>query len=260
MRQNVSIWISGLIFLLLILLGPIWAFPSLQKQLNNETATLSSFQSLLADGAILEWHGRNGYLKVPEGYDSTAAEAVADEIDQLTGVRDIAVIYDSSIPMPAPTESEKTTETVETEAATETTTEEAVETRTEPEVTVDEVAEVEEAVEAILEFSSIEFESGTANLTASSQSTITEIASALKANEAVKLVVVGHTDSQGDDEMNMQLSLERATSVVTALVTEGVSANQLTSEGKGETEPIASNDTLDGRKLNRRVEFIGLEN
>jgi OOP family OmpA-OmpF porin len=82
-----------------------------------------------------------------------------------------------------------------------------------------------------------------------------EAASILNANPGRNVRVEGHTDSVGTDEYNQQLSERRANAVRDYLVEKGVDASRLTSAGFGESNPIASNDTADGRALNRRVEL-----
>jgi outer membrane protein OmpA-like peptidoglycan-associated protein len=69
-------------------------------------------------------------------------------------------------------------------------------------------------------------------------------------------MIEGHTDSVGSDEMNMTLSRQRAQAVQSALTQRGVSATQISIEGRGESTPVASNDTAAGRQQNRRVEMI----
>ncbi|HEY8943441.1 MAG TPA: OmpA family protein [Polyangiaceae bacterium] len=70
------------------------------------------------------------------------------------------------------------------------------------------------------------------------------------------IVVEGHTDSQGDEQMNMRLSQDRADQVRDRLIEQGVPAAQIRAIGRGEDEPIASNDTAAGRTINRRVEIL----
>ena len=73
--------------------------------------------------------------------------------------------------------------------------------------------------------------------------------------EITKLEVRGHTDSRGGAGSNLALSKKRAASVRTWLINHGIAATRLTSEGYGQTRPIDSNDTEEGRRNNRRVEF-----
>ena len=69
------------------------------------------------------------------------------------------------------------------------------------------------------------------------------------------LIAVGHTDSIGTDEYNQKLSMRRVESVKAYLVSKGIPANQIKTEGKGESQPVASNKTREGRAQNRRVEI-----
>lgn len=75
-------------------------------------------------------------------------------------------------------------------------------------------------------------------------------------DRSLDMTVVGHTDSQGPRDLNQRLSLARAQSVIDFLLANGVSEDRLTAEGRGPDEPIASNETEEGRALNRRVEFL----
>jgi len=81
-----------------------------------------------------------------------------------------------------------------------------------------------------------------------------ELANSLKKYGNSNLLIVGHTDSQGDDAYNMNLSLRRANSASAYLQSLGVPASRISTSGRGESEPVASNDTDAGRQLNRRVE------
>ncbi|HEX7846277.1 MAG TPA: OmpA family protein, partial [Chitinophagaceae bacterium] len=88
---------------------------------------------------------------------------------------------------------------------------------------------------------------------------VKEIATLLKDNGGIKIKVLGHTSSDGDDNANMELSKKRAASVKELLTTEfGIDGARIETEGKGETQPVADNKTKEGKMLNRRVEFIKL--
>ncbi|HZK93534.1 MAG TPA: OmpA family protein [Prolixibacteraceae bacterium] len=92
-----------------------------------------------------------------------------------------------------------------------------------------------------------------------SYGTLKEIAAVLNEVPDVKVKIVGHTDADGDDAKNMDLSKRRAASVKAELVKSfGVNADRLQTDGMGESQPVAKNDTPVNKALNRRVEFIKL--
>src|SRR5574344_681006 len=94
---------------------------------------------------------------------------------------------------------------------------------------------------------------------AESFGTISEIAQTLKENPTVRIKIIGHTDSDGDDAKNLDLSKRRALSVKNTLVNQfGIDASRIQTDGKGETEPLAPNTTSESKAKNRRVEFIKL--
>lgn len=101
----------------------------------------------------------------------------------------------------------------------------------------------------------IRFRIASATLDAQSQPTITRLAAAMKACPGVAVLVEGHTDAVGQDDANLQLSRERAQSVVDQLVRAGIDAAALRAEGFGKTRPVGDNATPEGRALNRRIEF-----
>lgn len=82
------------------------------------------------------------------------------------------------------------------------------------------------------------------------------LAKALVENGDIKLKIDGHTDFIGTEQYNFNLSLKRANSIKKYLVTKGVQANNISVEGYGKQNPVASNKTEQGRAKNRRVEFI----
>ncbi|MFZ5963497.1 OmpA family protein [Thalassococcus sp. BH17M4-6] len=101
----------------------------------------------------------------------------------------------------------------------------------------------------------ITFEPGSATLDLSAKDILDEIAELLKLCGDIPLEVQGHTDSQGRESMNQQLSQDRAQSVLEALRARRVLIASYTVRGYGEEAPIASNDTEAGREANRRIEF-----
>jgi outer membrane protein OmpA-like peptidoglycan-associated protein len=101
------------------------------------------------------------------------------------------------------------------------------------------------------------FDSGSANIQPASMGIIRQISQVLQQEGSMNLKIVGHTDSDGDDGTNMTLSKDRAEAVKNALVSiYNVSADRLSTEGKGESEAVGDNGTADGKAQNRRVEFI----
>ena len=90
-----------------------------------------------------------------------------------------------------------------------------------------------------------------------SYGTLKGIADVLTENPDVKIKIIGHTDADGNDAANLDLSVRRAAAVKSELVkTFGIDAARIDTEGKGETQPVASNDTPSNKALNRRVEFV----
>ena len=104
-------------------------------------------------------------------------------------------------------------------------------------------------------YDNLNFKTGSAEITKASYPFLDGIAEYMKANPSFSLSIVGHTDSQGDEAYNQRLSEDRAESVKTYLVRKGVGEISITAEGKGESEPIADNNTAEGREKNRRVVF-----
>ena len=77
----------------------------------------------------------------------------------------------------------------------------------------------------------------------------------LNDNPAISIELGAHTDSKGSDEYNIKLSHNRAQSVMQYILSKGIAAERVSFKGYGETVPVATNDTDEGRQLNRRVEF-----
>lgn len=100
------------------------------------------------------------------------------------------------------------------------------------------------------------FDTGKYDLRPAAREALAKFSGIVIAHPGLKLDVEGHTDSVGGDAFNQQLSEQRANAVMQFLVSQGVSQNSLRSQGFGKSDPIASNDTLQGRQQNRRVEII----
>jgi len=116
----------------------------------------------------------------------------------------------------------------------------------------------EECVAEITDLASqnkIKFEPGSATLDGDSRDMVQAIAEVFERCLEAPIEIGGHTDSQGREEMNLNLSKGRAEAVLTALRGARVKLKSLTAEGYGETQPIADNGTEEGREANRRIEF-----
>lgn len=101
--------------------------------------------------------------------------------------------------------------------------------------------------------SGILFNTNSSTLSSVSKSALTQFATSVKNNPQTDVVIQGHTDNTGGDNINIPLSEKRAASVQSFLKTQGVS-NKITSMGLGSTKPVADNTTVDGKAQNRRVE------
>jgi outer membrane protein OmpA-like peptidoglycan-associated protein len=95
-----------------------------------------------------------------------------------------------------------------------------------------------------------------ADLGASASGNLTKLVEILNRYPDTDIQIIGHTDSKGSDEYNQGLSERRANAVVNYLRGNNINSSRLSAVGKGETDPIATNDTEDDRAQNRRVEFV----
>jgi outer membrane protein OmpA-like peptidoglycan-associated protein len=108
----------------------------------------------------------------------------------------------------------------------------------------------------VLTLGDVLFDVGEATLAPGAARNIAKIASFMKSHPERQAVIEGHTDSMGDDDYNLDLSRDRAFAVRQALLGQGVSAARISTQGFGESLPVASNSTPSGRQKNRRVEII----
>lgn len=114
---------------------------------------------------------------------------------------------------------------------------------------------LESRIKVLLDGSKITFASAGSTLSGSSPTVLTNIATLVKPCPAVKLAIVGYTDSDGSESNNQKLSLRRAEAVKAFLASAGIPADGMTTQGKGEAEPFVPNDSPAGKALNRRVEI-----
>ncbi len=117
-----------------------------------------------------------------------------------------------------------------------------------------EVIRAEEGIKLVFD-SGILFDFDSANLQSHAKSNIQKLSEILSEYQKTNIIIEGHTDSQGSDEYNLELSRERAKAVANYLSNQGVASERFTTVGYGESKPVASNDTESGRQQNRRVEI-----
>lgn len=108
--------------------------------------------------------------------------------------------------------------------------------------------------------SGILFATNSSTLSDASKSALRNFATSLKANPDTYIKIVGHTDNTGKVDYNQILSEKRAKSVYDYLMMQGISSDRMSYEGKGIHQPVADNNTPEGRALNRRVEILIMAN
>src|SRR5579863_7627655 len=108
----------------------------------------------------------------------------------------------------------------------------------------------------IVNMSDVLFDTGSYTLKPGAREKLAKISGIVLAHPGLNLQIEGHTDSVGTDEFNQQLSERRADSVRDFLAEQGVPGSAITARGFGKTQPVASNDTAEGRQRNRRVELV----
>jgi outer membrane protein OmpA-like peptidoglycan-associated protein len=108
----------------------------------------------------------------------------------------------------------------------------------------------------IVNMSDVLFDTGKYSLRPLAREKLSKVAGIVSGHPGLKLDVEGHTDSVGGDKYNQRLSEQRAAAVCDYLKQQGMAAGSVTAKGFGETQPVASNDTSDGRQQNRRVELV----
>ena len=105
----------------------------------------------------------------------------------------------------------------------------------------------------------VNFDIGKATLRPNSNKSLNELVEVMKLKKSLVIEIGGHTDNTGNSEKNLRLSEERAKTVRDYLIKHGIDAKRVIAKGYGDTKPIASNDTEEGRKRNRRTEIVILK-
>jgi outer membrane protein OmpA-like peptidoglycan-associated protein len=108
----------------------------------------------------------------------------------------------------------------------------------------------------IVNMSDVLFDTGKSTLRPLAREKLAKVAGIVSGHPGLRLDVEGYTDSVGGDDYNQQLSEHRGTSVRDYLMMQGMQGSSVTAKGFGKTQPVASNETADGRQQNRRVELV----
>lgn len=126
--------------------------------------------------------------------------------------------------------------------------------KSEQQARVDQACQLE--FSGVLSRGTIRFKTGSANISEESGDVLDELVRVLKACSDSEVEIAGHTDNVGQPDNNLDLSRRRAQAVVDYLIKAGVSSSKLSAAGYGETRPIATNETAEGKARNRRIEFV----
>lgn len=124
--------------------------------------------------------------------------------------------------------------------------------------TEEEVAELQDDLNELILDQVVEFETRSFALTDKGKALLDEVLAALEAAPGIRVLIAGHTDNAGSADANQLLSEQRANAVLEYLIEHGQDPARFDTIGYGETRPIASNDTAEGRARNRRIEFTAL--
>ncbi len=115
---------------------------------------------------------------------------------------------------------------------------------------------IEYELDSVHIFKDVYFNSNKSKIRGNHQQEMESLLSYLKRNSNIYIEIFGHTDEIGSDNFNKQLSVRRAKEIVVFLIENGIQKNRISAKGFGSLRPIATNITVDGRFLNRRVEFV----
>jgi len=119
-----------------------------------------------------------------------------------------------------------------------------------------EISQCQQNVNDLLTKTMIHFDTNESSISEYSSGLLDNLAAFLYQCPLSQIEIIGHTDSTGDDEANLELSKKRADAVQHYLVTAGIAAHRMSTQGVGASQPVADNQTDEGRALNRRIDFI----
>ncbi len=125
-----------------------------------------------------------------------------------------------------------------------------------PETPLGSVVDTDGCKIIILSLQGVNFATDSSTLNSSAKSILDGVVGKMSAHPSSHFTIEGHTDSRSTDDYNLALSERRANAVKSYLVSKGVDASSLSAVGKGESQPVASNDTKEGRAANRRVDIL----
>ncbi len=270
----VATWILGA-----GILGGSWALNRVESSLDNEAGQLAAVQQAQAQGATIDWDGRTANIN-PGSLDSRATAEMVEVLAGLGGVADVTVVVEGAASgtasqitalapeetttaptttaptTTAPTTTTSTTTTSTTTTST-TTTSTTTSTTTAPTSTTSTTTPPTDdgasRLELLLAGRSIEFIFSTAVPTPETEALLDELHDLLESAPDLSLHITGHTDPAGNETANQLLSEARAQSIANHLIIRGIDATRMTTAGKGSTEPIADNATIEGQNRNRRV-------
>jgi OOP family OmpA-OmpF porin len=190
----------------------------------------------------------------PEGFEAAALAALG-AADRLTDMR--ASISDKTLAIEGETFTGIAANELRTKLSGELPPDFTLETRivVRPPAEIIAPAECQADLGESLRQSSIRFETGSAGISTNSLGLLDRLAFTLRSCPEVRFEVGGHTDSEGTEEDNLDLSTARAQAVVDRLIRAGVRYSRLVAKGYGESRPVADNATQEGRARNRRIEF-----
>ncbi len=212
--------------------GPLEIRPGVMSEATWLSGVLETFQEVAGeiDSGVIVVNGDEGVITVsaeyPDRQSRAEARLAADELLVAGGLDFVSGLTVEDAPPPPPRE---------------------------------EVVELQEDLDDLIAGKVVEFELNSDELTPVGRTLLDEILVALRQFPEVPVEIAGHADASGTPEFNLDLSERRANAVLDYLVANGEAPERYVVVGYGETQPIADNDTAEGRARNRRIEFIALE-